>query len=269
MPQQRKPKPSTPDLEPDESSQDSEVETNRLAAMLGEAMAQQRRFIEDQFSGLNGKLDAIKTDLANCTKDVQKLRGECTDLRKKMEKAEKTTEDNKAGLEAKLADLEDRSRRDNIRIMGIAEGDEGSNAVQYISSNLPKWFPSLREERFEIMRAHRLPLPRGAGASGSRTLICKMLRFTDRDRILKAARLTPLTIGDRSIRFSADYSQHTIARRRLFSAAMDTARKRGVQAFLLYPARLKVIRGSLQRVFDSHTEAEDFLNAQKPLEAGD
>lgn len=153
--------------------------------------------------------------------------------------------------------------------MGVAEGSEGSNAVQYITSNISKWFPELSEDRIEIMRAHRIPLPRNANTNSPRTLICKLLRFTDRERILKAARRTPLTLGDRAVRFSADYSPYTIAQRRLFSRAMDIAKTRGLQAFLLYPARLKVIRGNIQRVFDSHEEAEDFLNEQTQPGTGD
>lgn len=45
-----------------------------------------------------------------------------------------------------------------------------------------------------------------------------------------------------------------------FSSATEEARKQGLQVFLLYPARLKLIRGQDQHIFESSTEAEDFLN---------
>lgn len=189
--------------EEDESDDSSHHEpddeaTSKIATMIAEAMKGQRLFIEKQFTGLNEKLDGIKTDLAKCTSDIQSLRSDYSILSKRMDDAERSTADNKAKFEAKIADMEDRSRRDNLRIMGVAEGSEGSNAVQYITSNISKWFPDLSEDRIEIMRAHRIPLPRNANTNSPRTLICKLLRFTDCERILKAARRTPLTLGDRA-----------------------------------------------------------------------
>lgn len=109
--------------------------------MLETAMDKQREFMAAQFTGLNGRLDEIKAELSRCTKDVAKLRTDYSDLRKRVEKTEQITEDHKAKLvdyDAKLADLEDRSQRDNLRILGIPEGVEGPNASHYISTSLQK-----------------------------------------------------------------------------------------------------------------------------------
>ena len=111
------------------------------------------------------------------------------------------------------------------------------------------------------MRAHRIG-PERAASGGSRTLICKMLRYTDRDRILKAARGSRIEVNGREIRFAADYSNYTIQRRRSFSQTMEAARKLGFAPFLIYPARLKLSRGSEVQLFNTPKEAEDFLNAQ-------
>lgn len=59
-------------------------------------------------------------------------------------------------LQLKLADMEDRNRRCNLRIVGLAEGVEGSNAVQFLTNSLPEWFPSLGDHNGEIMRAHQI-----------------------------------------------------------------------------------------------------------------
>lgn len=55
-------------------------------------------------------------------------------------------------LELKLADMEDRNRRCNVRIIGLKEGVEGSNGVQYLNRTLPEWFSSLQNGQPEIMR---------------------------------------------------------------------------------------------------------------------
>lgn len=59
---------------------------DELATMLDAAMERQW-----EFAGLNGRFDEIKKDLANCAKDVRELRNDHNDLRKKVNKTEKTT----------------------------------------------------------------------------------------------------------------------------------------------------------------------------------
>lgn len=104
--------------------------------------------------------------------------------------------------EEKLADLEDQSRRDNVCIMNLPEGVEDVNLVSYISDSLPVWFPSLTSMKSEIMRAHRIGPPNNT--SRPRTVIMKMLRYTDRDQILRASRKSAVKVDGKDIRFSAD-----------------------------------------------------------------
>ncbi len=89
-----------------------------------------------------------------------------------------------------------------------------------------------------------------------------MLRYTDCDRILKAARGSRVEVDGREIRFTANYSNHTMKRRRSFSQAMESARKLGFTPFLIYPARLKLSHGSEVHLFETQPEAEVFLNTQ-------
>ncbi len=118
----------------------------------------------------------------------------------------------------------------------------------------------------EVMRAHRIG-PERSTDRGSRTLICKMLRYTDHDRILKAARGSRIEVSDSEIRFTADYSGYTIKRRRSFSQTTEAARNLGFTPFLIYPAKLKLSHGSEVHLFETKKEAEDFLNAQtRPAE---
>lgn len=262
----RKKSPKLPETTVEQQSDESDdEEPSGLAAMLSSAMEKQRVFIESQFSGLNGTLDEIKKDLAGCTAEVSKLRTEHNALSKKVDKTEKVTSFLKtrlASYEDKLADLEDRNRRDNVRILGVPEGMEGASATEFISTNLPKWFPNIGAQQMEIMRAHRIGPPASENKR-PRTLICKMLRFTDRDKILQASRKNPVKLRDREIRFSADFSNYTVARRRAFTPAMEEARKQEFQTFLLYPARLKLIRGQDTHFFDSHAKVEGFLNMRQ------
>lgn len=96
-------------------------------------------------------------------------------------------------------------------------------------------------------------------ASKPRVMIFMCLRYTDRARILKAARDSPLVIGGKDIRFTADYSLTTLVRRRSCYPVMEKARQAGFQAFLLYPATIKISRGHVHNFFDDPAKVELFL----------
>lgn len=79
-------------------------------------------------------------------------------------------------MEAKLADLEDRNRRCNIRIISLPEGIEGSNAAQYLSHSFLKWFPTLDGHNIEILRAYLIYSDSASNRGANRTLIFNTLR---------------------------------------------------------------------------------------------
>uniref|UniRef100_A0A3Q3AVY3 L1 transposable element RRM domain-containing protein n=1 Tax=Kryptolebias marmoratus TaxID=37003 RepID=A0A3Q3AVY3_KRYMA len=152
---------------------------------------------------------------------------------------------------ADLADLEDRMRRDNLRILGIPENTETANPLTDLLDAILKWFPELGS--VEIVRAHQVgpakedtnhkPIPH--------PLLLKLLRFTDRDKILGAARKTMVKLDGSPVRFALDYSTRTFRRRLAFSNAIGALQKLGFHTFLLYPAKLKVMRGGTTHIFDT------------------
>lgn len=59
-------------------------------------------------------------------------------------------------LEANIVELQDRSHRDNVCIINLPEKVENSDAADFVSSLLTKWFPTLTGGKMEVMRAHRI-----------------------------------------------------------------------------------------------------------------
>ncbi len=90
-------------------------------------------------------------------------------------------------LTEKMTDMEDRSRRNNVRLLGLPEGAEGPNAAGFLRANLSMWIPSLKGHDIEIDRAHRV-YDGGRGSDRPHTLIFRVLRWHDRSEILKGAR---------------------------------------------------------------------------------
>ncbi|KAJ1092170.1 hypothetical protein NDU88_005282 [Pleurodeles waltl] len=59
-------------------------------------------------------------------------------------------------LRSKLTDMEDRSRRDNIRLHGIPENEEGIDIQAFLGSTLPKLISMDFDLPLEFQWAHRV-----------------------------------------------------------------------------------------------------------------
>lgn len=166
-------------------------------------------------------------------------------------------------LTTKLTDLEDRGRRNNIRLVGLPEMLEGSDTVGYIKANLPKWIPSLEGRDIDIERAHRVYDGRDTNTKKPRTLIFRLLRWQDRSAILKGARKAyPVKHAtNTTLLFFPDFSPTTTAKRKSFSPVMKKATAMGLEPFLIYPAVMKIEHGGKKMAFESPQLAEDFINS--------
>lgn len=120
--------------------------------MIVSAMEKQQHFIEAQFKILQDRLDNIQSELSSCSNGVRELRDRYSSLNSRVNKVQKNNDKCAARLttcEEKMADLEDRSRRDNVHILKLPEGVESTNLMAYISGSLPVWFPSLANAKPE------------------------------------------------------------------------------------------------------------------------
>ncbi len=153
-------------------------------------------------------------------------------------------------------DIEDRSRRNNVRLVGLPEGAEGSNAAGFLRVNLSKWIPSLRDRDIKIDRAHRIYDGR-KNSDRPRTLIFHVLRWHDRSEILKGARQAypvKCTQDNVTLLFFPDFTPATTIRRKAFNPVLKKMTALGLQPFLTYPAAIKLRHKGEQK-------AEDFISS--------
>ncbi len=132
-------------------------------------------------------------------------RSAVTDLRNQLER-----------LTEKMTDMEDKSRRNNVRLVGLPEGMEGSDVAGFLRVNLSKCIPSLKGRNIEIDRAHRV-YDGGRGSDRPRTLIFRVLRWHDRSEILKSARQAypvKCTQDNVTLLFFPDFSPVTATKRK-------------------------------------------------------
>ncbi len=158
-------------------------------------------------------------------------RNAVTDLRNQLER-----------LTEKMTDMEDKSRRNNIRLVGLPEGMEGSDVAGFLRVNLSKWIPSLKGRNIEIDRAHRVYDGR-KNSDRRRTLIFRVLRWHDRLEILKGAwQAYPVkcTQDNVTLLFFPDFSPVTAAKRKSLVLVLRSMTVLGLQPFLTYPAVIKL-----------------------------
>ena len=134
-------------------------------------------------------------------------------------------------------------KRNNIRIIGIPEGEEEEQGIENLFEKvMMENFPNLmRETVTQIQESQRVPIKRNTKRPTSRHIIIKMAKFQDKERILKAAReKQEVTYKGAPIRLAAHFSMETLQARGEWQKIFQVMRTRGLQPRLLYPARLSI-----------------------------
>ena len=86
--------------------------------------------------------------------------------------------------------MQDNTKWNNIRIIGIPEGEEEEQGIENLFEKvMMENFPNLmREKVTQIQESQRVPIKRNPKRPTARHTIIKMTKFQDKERILKATR---------------------------------------------------------------------------------
>lgn len=144
-------------------------------------------------------------------------------------------------LKDKIADLEDRSRRNNVKIRGIPESVSPPELINYLQTLFKKILPSVTKHDLLIDRAHRLIKPHFLPAATPRDVIARIHFFHVKDMLMAAARkLKELPEPFSSFAIYADISQATANRRREFRQVTETLRAQQIKYTWGHPTKLIV-----------------------------
>ncbi|KAK7945536.1 hypothetical protein WMY93_001264 [Mugilogobius chulae] len=162
-------------------------------------------------------------------------------------------------LREKSDDLENRSRRSNVRLINVPEKAEGNNMVIYIERLIPRLFG---QEHFPtpvtIERAHRL----GRYADRTRPVVVKFLNYKDKEKVLRLAREKgPLFIDEQRISFYPDYSVELQRKITGYREVKKKLREKNIEYANRYPAKLRIRHQSTYHLFSTPTEVEGFLSS--------
>jgi len=159
-------------------------------------------------------------------------------------------------MKFKVDDLENRSRRRNIRITGIPERAEGTRPTSFIESFIEELFGTDAFPRsLAVDRAHRVAVQRRPDGAPWPFIAC-VHHFQTKQRIMQLAREKgPLSHRGSEIHIYGDYSAEVAQMRATFSPVKSALRKAGYQFSLIFPTKLRVIADGTRHEFNTPSEA--------------
>ena len=233
--------------------------------------------IGDLRSSVEGKIEELRIDLSLIRQDLRKTLEQVTEAEGRIsdiEDTQKTTNSDVLellhtvkNLELKAEDAEGRSRRNNLQIVGIPEGTEGTNPTSYISDWIRSWVPSdVLSNCFVLERVHRALVARPPPGAPPRPFIARLLNYADRDAVLRAARSKEnVECGGNRVLLFPDYTMRVQQQRRSFLAVKQKLRAMQISYMLLFPAKLKVLFNGKTLFFETPESAWDWVKERPNL----
>ncbi|KAL7881038.1 hypothetical protein SRHO_G00032920 [Serrasalmus rhombeus] len=154
----------------------------------------------------------------------------------------------------KLDDLEGRSRRNNIKIVGVPEGEEKGKPVEFVAGLLPKLLGATHFAEPLIIDLQPKP-PEGAKAH---TIIARVHFYTEKEWILRLRAGRNLDYNGHKVYIFPDYTAEVLSQRRSFRDVMQALRALQVTHTLRFPAKLCVQHNGQLKSFTSPAEAARF-----------
>ena len=214
--------------------------------------------INHSISGLKTLMDKMGSRITEAEERISSAEDKLSELDSGVLRLQKE----KDFLIDKVDQLENQSRQNNVRIVNLQEGEEGPDPVQFFTD----WIPSvLGQQHFPeplaIERAHRSPTSRSPGKTRPRSILIHLLRYQDRDKILRIAAKTsrekggPITFNGNAVIFFPDLSANLVRRRKEYNQV-----KKVLQFSLLHPAMLRVsLPNGEKKFFKTPEAAASFL----------
>lgn len=212
---------------------------------LNTALSSHQTAIDD----LGGRVDHVESKMA-----------EFSEAHNDLVDAHNTMEDELQRLTTKLADIEDRHRRNNIKIRGIPESISGPELVPYIQQMMASIIKSASKRDLILDRAHRLPKPNSVPATAPRDVILRVHFYHIKEALMRIARDTStLPEPYHKLKLYADLSQHTIQARRKLQPVTAALRQHQVPYRWGFPTKLLIMKNGTTHVITTVADGAPVL----------
>lgn len=221
-------------------------------SVLKEMMLALRASIQSSFTMAMNKQSAALYDSGGRVDHLENKMGEFSGAHNGLVDAHNQLEEEVASLSAKLADLEDRNRRNNVKLRGVPESVPPSELVPFIQQLIKTVLPQTSKPDLVLDRAHRLPKPKNLPASVPRDVIVRIHFFHIKEQLMQAARRSPhLPEPFHKVTLYADLSQHTIHARKKLSPITSILRQHKVLYKWGFPTKLIITKDGATHVVTS------------------
>lgn len=276
MPPPKHPKkPQTLRKSSEDVSEDEQHEEGRLT--LAEPHASQAMdtttvltAIQDMSNKMDNRFNSLETSLkasqatllehANRIAAMENMSSDIDDRLLKLEQRTGALEAANKALQEKVIDLESRSRRQNIKIIGLPENMENGRPADFVSQLFPTLFGRQHFSKpVKVDRAHRLGSQSANNANRPRVLIARIHNDRSKELILQLAKQqVPLMYQGKRIHIYPDFPAEVMRRRQLFEDVRKKLKAAGIRTGFIYPARLIVTHGNVTSRFDTPEEAKRY-----------
>ena len=172
----------------------------------------------------------------------------------------------------KLIDLESRSRRHNIRLVGLPEDIEGPQPTAFFSQLLLEVFgEQTLTSAPELERAHRTLAAKPGPGGKPRPVVMCFHRFQTRELVVREARKLrgKLKYRNTPIHIFEDYCPEILEQRSAYRDIMKELYNLGFKPALHYPAKLLITTAEgRRRRLASPKDARDFIDSHRHHDAG-
>ena len=230
-------------------SEDDGAEHTTLSCILREIKEEQRR-TNDRLDEAEGRIEEAETTLQAMGR-----------LMKKLMHRQATTE-------AKLIDQEGRARRDNLRIYGIPEKDEGENMCGFLEKLLRETLDISEDMEVRIERAHRVQAAKPVDAwSKPRSIVAKFASHRVKEEVIRRA-WQKKSVYYNNTRFfiDHDYPPAVLKHRFEYFEVKKILKERKIKFQTPYPAKLRVYYNDGIQLYQSAAQAtEDMASRGLPV----
>lgn len=214
-----------------------------IAKELSEATGQLKKELSDFRGEMNNRLGVIETDMKEVTNRMDETEGRVAEMEAFSADAREVlshTLELNEHLQERLADLEARSRRNNIRIHGVEEGAEKDDMLGFVEGFI-KVELDLPDQPLGIQRCHRSLAAKPPQEANPRSIVLCFLEFKTKELVLQTAwKKKQIQYNGRRVFFEQDYTTDILAKRRAYAPIRKTLKEKGVRFQTLYPSRLRV-----------------------------
>lgn len=228
----------------------------------------------DKLEGAVAKFSSKADEVVAAMNEMQKKLSDCVGRVEQTEKRISNVEDehvvmgttvsrlekeNKALMD-KVVDLETRSRRNNLRLVGVPEGDEGADTCGFLEN----WITDVLElntsrSPLVIERAHRIG-PTRKPEEPPRTSIMCFLNYKQKDMVLRAARSKKdILYKNKRVRFYEDVATEVHKQQKKFGGVRQQLWKMGLRSGIVPPAKLIVTYKEQVHRFSTPEEVQSFI----------